>query len=65
MNGESVGTDLRRLAQRLWRPSNDEQWPVEVAFNTVPTGYVPAEEYAVVPNLRSPEIPCAATRTTC
>ena len=58
----AVGTDLKTLAERLWTPVGDPDWPVTVSFDPPPPGHVIAEEYIVVPDLRRPKflVPVAA-----
>ena len=52
---ESVAPNLRQLIERVWTPTDDPSWPVQVSVDAAAPGMVLAEEYVVVPNLRKPK----------
>ena len=61
---DRTGNDLRRLAERVWTPFDDDDWPVVVGTGDCPGGFSVVEEYAVVPSLARPKflVPVAAPR---
>lgn len=48
----TVARDLRTLAERVWTPTDDPDWPVRVDVGAPAPGRVVAEQYVVVPSLK-------------